>query len=122
MDVKGFAVIDQDFLNTMDLIENVEKLYKKKNFSAAVFYLDSSLNEIKISSGNLLSTIFDMTGSVLWKLGNTNDAKNFWIEAIKTDANNRHALLSLRLLFQMEHNSNSQTHINNNQNNLIKSL
>ncbi len=91
--------LDNDFVEVIRLMDQVNILYHKKEFCSAIYLLDNSLGDLRLNSESVLSSVFDMVASILWKMGNRDEAMTFWKEAIKVDMNNRHAFLALSMFY-----------------------
>lgn len=95
-----------DFFKSLNLVSFVEKRYKSKNFEEALAILQRGLEGITIASFRELSVYFDIIASILWKIGEKENAYKFWKKSYETDKTNRRSELSLRLLFDNQDKRN----------------
>ncbi|HPO49201.1 MAG TPA: hypothetical protein PLO89_02655 [Spirochaetota bacterium] len=78
----------------------MEDSYKKRDYGGALACLDDTLRKAVIDSSPALSRYYDLTASLLWKIGEREAARLLWLKSCQYDGTNRHSLLSLHLLFQ----------------------
>ncbi len=97
-----YIPIDRDFLYSIEVLDSIEQLYKRKEFGKALKVISKNINYIKIPSLVELSIFFDVVASILWKLGESNKAYQCWKKSYEIDNNNRHSKLSLDFLFNNE--------------------
>lgn len=95
-------IINKDFVKSAELLSDIERNYKNKNFSNALKIISKNINLINIPSFSELSIFFDIVASILWKMGKNNKAYLFWKKSYEIDKNNRHSKLSLDFLFNNE--------------------
>ncbi|HOV15772.1 MAG TPA: hypothetical protein PK771_15895 [Spirochaetota bacterium] len=91
--------INSNFISSDSLFCGMREWYKKKNYNGALLILEDTLRNINIDSKSELSNFYDLAASILWKIGEKNEAHKLWQKSYNFDSNNRHTLLSLKILF-----------------------
>ncbi len=76
--------------------------YKKKDYSEALIYLENFLKSTDVNSQDDLSELYDLAASILWKMGEKNKAFELWQKSYSCNNNNRHTILSLKMLFGIQ--------------------
>lgn len=97
-----YILIDKNFLNSVEILYKIERLYKKRQFNEALELISRYINYINIPSLEQLSIFFDIVASILWKIGENNKAYDCWKKSYDINNNNRHSRLSLDFLCNNE--------------------
>jgi hypothetical protein len=90
---------DNNFINSINILNLAEEKYKLGLFEESLCLLENSLEEIEMPSTFILSKYYDITASILWKLGEREKSYYLWKKSLHYDGENRHSSLSLSILF-----------------------
>lgn len=91
-------IFENNFITGIEILETAKTLYSMKDYEECLSFISESLEMMDLTNSCLFSDFLSLTGNILWKVSQKEQAAILWEKAILHNASNRKAQLCLKLL------------------------
>lgn len=91
-------IFENNFIKGVKILKTARTLYSKKDYEKCLSFISESLEMLDLTSSCLFSDFLSLTGNILWKESQKEQAAILWEKALFHNASNRNAQLCLELL------------------------
>ena len=91
-------IFENNFITGIEILETAKMLYAMEDYEECLSFISESLEMLELTNSYLFSDFLSLTGSILWKESQKEQAVILWEKALHHNASNRKAQLCLKLL------------------------
>lgn len=91
-------IIENNFAVGVEILETAKTLYSMKDYEECLSFISESLEILDLTNSYLFSDFLLLTGNVLWKSSQKEQAAVLWEKALRYNSSNRNAQLCLNFL------------------------
>lgn len=91
-------IFENNFITGIEILETAKTLYSMEDYEECLSFISESLEMLDLTSSCLFSDFLLLTGNVLWKESQKEQAAILWEKALRHNTSNRKARLCLELL------------------------
>lgn len=91
-------IIENNFTTGIEILETAKTLYLMEDYEECLSFISESLEMLDLTNSYLFSDFLQLTGNILWKSSQREQAAALWEKALQFNAFNRKARLCLELL------------------------